>query len=142
LVRLVIIDLTNGLLTDDTLTAARHGAQDALQALSRQYRLVAFVDEAATGVALRDLLEGSGLSSYFKTVITSADAGDALSAAMVRRIAGTTGTPLRETAVICSLPDVAETLQMAGILTLLAEPERPLSTLPEALAWVAAVSSG
>ena len=140
--RLVIIDLTNGLLTNDTLTVALPGARDSLQALSRQYRLVAFVDEVATGVSLRDLLESSGLGSFFETVVTSADAGDSLSVSTVQRIAAATGIPLRQVAVICDVPDVAEALQMTGIVTLLTDRGRPLSDLPEALAWVTAVSSG
>ena len=139
--RLIIVDLTNGLLTDGKLTAARPGAGEALHALSRRYRLAAFVDTDATGLTLRGTLESSGLGTHFETITTSADTGDTLSPVTVHQVAAANGIPTRQTAVISNRANIAETLQMAGIVTLLAGRSQPPSELPEALAWVTAVSS-
>lgn len=139
--RLIIIDLTNGLLTNRELSTAREGAQEVLQALARRHRLAAFADSSATGVAVRDMLGACGLGSHFETVTTSADTGEGLSLSTVRRVAGAIGIAPRHVAVVCNQPPVAERLQMEGIVTLLAEWDRPLSELPEALAWMTALAS-
>ena len=140
-VRLIIIDLTQGLLTNEGLTAAREGAAEMLKSLSRQYRQAAFVDAPATGLELRNQLEDSGLGGFFERVITSADVGGTLSPAIFRRVAAAVGIPAGQAAVISSQLNIVENLQMAGIVALHAERGRPLSELPEALAWVMAVSS-
>jgi FMN phosphatase YigB (HAD superfamily) len=140
-VRLIIIDLTSGLLTNEEMTAAREGAAEMLKSLSRQYRQAAFVDAPATGLELRNQLEDSGLGGFFERVITSADVGGTLSPAIFRRVAAAVGIPAGQAAVISTQLKVVENLQMAGIVALHAERGRPLSELPEALAWMTAISS-
>jgi hypothetical protein len=139
--RLIVIDLTNGWLTDDEMKTSRAGAGEMLESLSAQYRLAAFVETTGTGLALRGRLEDLGLGGFFETVATSGDVGAVLSPAAVRKIATTVGTPATEIGVISSLSEVVDTLQMAGVVALLAEPGTPLTDLPEALAWLTAISS-
>jgi FMN phosphatase YigB (HAD superfamily) len=139
-VRLIIIDLTNGLLTDREMSTAREGAGEVLVSLARRHRLAAFADSSFSGVAVRSLLEACGLGSHFETVTTSADVGDLLSPAIVRRVAGAIGVAPHHVAVVCNQPSIAEGLQMEGIVTLLAQRDRPLTELPEALAWMTALS--
>ncbi|MDH3398167.1 MAG: hypothetical protein OEM81_10095 [Acidimicrobiia bacterium] len=140
--RLIIVDLTNGLLFDEDTKVARAGAGDVLRALSRQYRLVAFLDTSRTGLELRGRLEEAGLGGFFEMVSTSADLGGGLSPSVVDSLTAGFGIPAGHVAVISNQGDVVDTLQMAGVVALLAEPDRPLSDLPEALAWLTAVSSG
>jgi hypothetical protein len=139
-VRLIIIDLTNGLLTDRDLATARESAQEVLEALARRHRLAAFTDSRESGVVVRDILEACGLAAPFETVTTSADIGNDLTPEVVRRIAGAISVVAHHTAVVTNRPAVAELLQMEGIVALLAEWDRPLSELPEALAWMTALS--
>jgi beta-phosphoglucomutase-like phosphatase (HAD superfamily) len=139
-VRLIIIDLTNGLLTDRELTAARESAQEVLEALARRHRLAAFTESSESGVVVRDILEACGLAAFFETVTTSADIGEDLTPEVVRRIAGAISVAAHHTAVVTNRPAVAELLQMEGIVALLAEWDRPLSGLPESLAWMTALS--
>jgi hypothetical protein len=57
-------------------------------------------------------------------------------------VAAIVGTPTAEVAVISTSPDAVESLQMEGVVALLAEPATPVTDLPQALAWVTAISSG
>ena len=139
--RLVIIDLTNGLLTNRDVTAARESAQEVLHALARRHRLTAFFDSDDSGERIRNSLEACGLAANFETVTTSCDINDELTQATVRYIAEAAGVATHHTAVVTNRPSVAEHLQSEGIVTLLAEWDRPLAELPESLAWVAALSS-
>ena len=139
--RLVIIDLTNGLLTDEEMATARTGAGEMLEALARRYRLAAFADTPASGPAIRSRLEELQLGSFFDTVITSGDIGAALSPSTFHQLVAIVGTPAAQTAVISNQFDVVDTLQMAGVVVLPAERGQPLTDLPEALAWVTAISS-
>ena len=140
-VRLVIIDLTNGLLADDDTQTARDGADVMLRSLARQYRLIAFVESTRTGFEERGRLEELGLGGFFETVTTTADLQRSLSAAAVRRIAGAIGIPAGEAAAISKRLEVVNRLQMAGIVALHAERGQKLAELPEALAWITAISS-
>lgn len=139
--RLVIIDLTNGLLADDETQTARDGAAVMLSTLARQYRLIAFVESTNTGIDERGRLEGIGLGGFFETVATSADLQQSLSAASVRRIAGAIGISAGQTAAISNRLEVVDRLQMAGVVALRAERGQKLTELPEALAWITAISS-
>ncbi len=141
-VRLIIIDLTNGLLTDQEMTGPRTGAGEMLEALCRQYRLAAFTDSPGSGPEFRSRLEELDLGGFFETVTTSADLGAALSPSTVLHIAATVGTPAGQTAVISVRPQIVDDLQMAGIVALLAERGTPVTDLPQALAWMTAISSG
>jgi FMN phosphatase YigB (HAD superfamily) len=140
-VRLIIIDLTNGLLTDEEMGAARAGASEMLEGLSRLYRLAAFADTPISGPDVRSRLEDLRLGGFFETVITSGDLGAALSPSVFHHVVSTVGTPPAQAAVISSQVEVVETLQMAGVVVLPAERGQPLTDLPEALAWVTAISS-
>lgn len=138
--RLIVIDLTNGLLTDRELATARESAKEVVEALARRHRLAAFFESGESGVEVRDKLEACGLGARFETVTTSADIGEDLTPDVVQRIAGAIGVAAHHTAVVSNRPAVAEQLQMEGIVALVAEWDRPLSELPESLAWMTALT--
>ena len=140
-VRLVIIDLTNGLLAEDDAQTARKGAAEMLRSLAEQYRLIAFIESAGSGLEERGRLEELGLAGFFETVTTSADLDQPLSPAAIRRIASALGTPATQAAAISKRLEVVNRLHMDGVVALLAERGQLLTELPEALAWVTAISS-
>ena len=139
---MVVLDLTGGLLTDADMKRLRTGTTEMLDGLARQYRLVAFADVPGSGVELRSRLEDLDLGPFFETVATPEDLGENLSPAAISTVAALVGTRPDEVAVIGSRAQVIERLQMAGVVALLAEPDVPVTDLPQALAWVAAISSG
>lgn len=138
---MVIIDLTNGLLADDDAPTAREGAAVMLRSLTRQYRLAAFAESTDSGLDERGRLEELGLGGFFEMVTTSADLQQSLSAPAVRRIAAAIGISAGQVSAISNRLEVVNRLQMAGVVALHAERGQRLIELPEALAWVTAISS-
>ena len=139
--RLIIIDLTNNLLTDEESEAPRRGAGEMLRSLARRYRLAAFADTARSGPEVRSRLHDVGLGAFFQTVTTSADLGAPLSVSAVRHMAAIAGAPAGHVAVISNNLPVVDSLQLAGVVAVPAERNRPVTDLPEALAWMIAINS-
>lgn len=139
--KLVIIDLTDGLLVDQQEGTARPGAAEMLEVLLSRNRLGAFEESSDSGVVVRSLLNKAGIGSMFETVVSSADLGIPFSPAAVRMIAAMTGIRAGHIAVITARPGVAEELEAAGIVALPVLPAQPLTDLPQMLAWLAMVRS-